>query len=102
QQLHQQEPGPVLPVRLNDLVEGVDPLGRLLRIDIGDLVGEPVEDHAHSPPCSRRFGRPRTTSRDFGVPGRRKVARSRTVSPPCFTFRAMDPWTLAATQLGLL
>ena len=34
EQLHQQEPGPGLPVGVEDGVEGVDPLRRLLGIDV--------------------------------------------------------------------
>ena len=46
QQLHEQEPGPGLAVAVQDGVEGVDPLGRLLGIDVGELVRESVEDHS--------------------------------------------------------
>ena len=37
-QLHQQELGPRATLRLDDGVEGVDPLGGLLGIDVGQLV----------------------------------------------------------------
>ena len=36
----------VLPVGVQDGVEGVDPLRRLLGVDVGELVRESVEDHS--------------------------------------------------------
>ncbi len=45
EQLHQEEASPGLAAGVEDGVEGVDPLGRLLRIDVGELVRETVEDH---------------------------------------------------------
>src|SRR5581483_9915735 len=45
EELHQQEPGPGPALDLHDLVERVDPLPRLLRIGVGQLVREAVEDH---------------------------------------------------------
>ena len=41
----QQEAGPGLAVGVDDGVERVEPLRGLLRIDVGKLVREPVEDH---------------------------------------------------------
>jgi hypothetical protein len=45
QQLHQEEAGSGLPVRIEDGVEGVDPFGCLARVGIGELVRKAVEDH---------------------------------------------------------
>ena len=45
QQLHQEEPGPGLAVGVEDRVEGVDPLRRLLRVGVGELMRKAVEDH---------------------------------------------------------
>ena len=46
EELHQEEPGPVAAALLHDGVEGVEPLDGLLWVDVGDLVGEAVEDHS--------------------------------------------------------
>ena len=46
EKLADQEPGPGLAVHLDDAVEAVEPLLRLLGVDVGQLVHEPVEDHA--------------------------------------------------------
>ena len=40
--------GASLALRLDDGLEGVEPLVRLGRVDVGELMGEPVEDHASS------------------------------------------------------
>ena len=50
QQLHQQEPGPDPPVGVDHGVERVDPLRRLAGIDVGHLVGYPVEQHCSTVP----------------------------------------------------
>ena len=44
-QLEHQELTPRLAARVDHGVEGVEPLGRLLRVDIRELSGEAVEDH---------------------------------------------------------
>ena len=41
EELHQEEPGAGLAPGVEDGVEGVDPLGRLLGIDVGELVENP-------------------------------------------------------------
>jgi hypothetical protein len=45
EELEHEEPGPVLALVPNDLVEGVEPLLGLLRVDVGQLVLELVEVH---------------------------------------------------------
>jgi hypothetical protein len=45
EELADQEPRPCLAVHIDDAVEAVEPLLRLLGIDVGQLVHEPVEDH---------------------------------------------------------
>ena len=45
QQLHQQVAGTGPAVGVDHGVEGVEPLGGLARVDVGDLVGDPVEEH---------------------------------------------------------
>ena len=57
EQLQQQELGARLPLALEDRVERVDPLGRLLGIDVGQLLGEPVEDHGPYARASRDLRR---------------------------------------------
>ena len=56
QQLHEQEAGPAPAVGVDHRVEGVDPLGGLARVDVGQLVGDPVEQHVCmlTPPVPRR------------------------------------------------
>ena len=61
QQLHEQEAGPGLAVNFEDGVEGVDPLFRLGRVDIGELMGDAVEDHVLY----------RRANRELSVVGRR-------------------------------
>ena len=76
EQLHQQEAGAGLPVGLDDGVEGVEPLGGLLRIDVGYLVRETVEDH---PTVSRpRQVRPAAPSGRTGA----RLDRGRPCSRP--------------------
>jgi hypothetical protein len=59
EELHQQETGPLFAVHLQHGVEGPDPLFGLGRVDIGQLVGDTVEDHVFH----RRAGGARTGSR---------------------------------------
>ncbi len=59
EELHQQETCPLFTVRLEHGVEGPDPLFGLGRVDVGQLVGDTVEDHAFH----RRAGGGRTGSR---------------------------------------
>ena len=48
EQLHEEEAGAWPPAGLDDGIEGVQPLGRLLRIGVGYLMRETIEDHPHS------------------------------------------------------
>ncbi len=85
EQLHQQEPGPGLAAGVEDGVEGVDPLRRLLGIDVGQLVRETVEYHPSIVALIRRqsvqdFGRlavthadDRTTERGWQPAGRAAI-----------------------------
>ena len=45
EQLHEEEAGPGASLGVDDGVEGVDPLRRLLGVDVGKLVRHSVEEH---------------------------------------------------------
>src|SRR5581483_9013335 len=49
EQPHEQVPGTVAPVGVHHRVERVQPLERLVRVDVGQLVAETVKDEAHAP-----------------------------------------------------
>ena len=46
QEFHQQEAGPGFAMNFEHGVERVDPLFSLGRVDVGELMGDAVEDHA--------------------------------------------------------
>ena len=54
QELHEQVAGPGPAAGVDDGVERVEPLLRLARIGVGDLVADPVEQHCSTVPASRR------------------------------------------------
>ena len=51
EELHQQVAGPGPALGVDDGVEGVEPLRRLARVDVGHLVADPVEQHASTVPA---------------------------------------------------
>ena len=99
EQLHEQEAGPGLAVGVDDGVEGVEPLGRLLGVDVRQLVGEPVEDHPSIVALIR--GRPVpdfAAGCDGAVPGWRG-GTSATPTPPSCTPTA-PAWGIPARAGG--
>ena len=93
EQLGDEEPGPGLAVGVDDGVEAVEPLLRLVGIDVGELVDEPVEDHARTMlALAGRYrphdGAPGTIAYTDGAclgnpgPGRLGVGRARTGRSP--------------------
>ena len=67
EQLHEQETAPRPALSVHDSVEGVEPLSRLGRVDVGDLVGDPVKEHNPTLP-------PVTEARHPLVPRRQGVS----------------------------
>src|SRR5262249_46740547 len=57
QQPHEQVAGAVAAVRVHHRVEGVQPLERLVGVDVGQLVAESVEHEAHGLQCPTRAPR---------------------------------------------
>ncbi len=96
QELHEEELGAGLAQVLDHGVEGVHPLARLLRVDVGEMVGEAVDDQrVHGFLCSHLAPAPRATGQSRRS-RRRSGGRAMTARPPRMTMGRSMRMGLAA------